>query len=172
MEDRVTVGRIGRSHGLAGEVYVLSESDTPDRFRSGAAFLTDQQPPQRLEVRSSRQHQGKLLVVFVGIADRTVAESMIDVGLTIAAGERRVLGDDEFWPDELVGLTVRDPAGQPIGTVTSVETGGPQDRLVVRTADGQQALIPFVRELVPEVRIAEGSVVVNPIEGLLSPTPD
>ncbi|MDH3260724.1 MAG: ribosome maturation factor RimM [Acidimicrobiia bacterium] len=170
MEERVIVGRIGRAHGLAGEVYVLSESDTPDRFRSGAGFLTDEQPPRRLEVRSSRRHQAKLLVVFAEVASRTDAESMRDVGLTIAADERRSLGDDEYWPDELVGLTVRDLAGQPVGTIAGVDTGGPQDRLVVRSADGREALVPFVRELVPEVRIEEGSVIINPIEGLLNPS--
>jgi 16S rRNA processing protein RimM len=172
MEDRVIVGRIGRAHGLAGDVYVLSESDTPDRFRSGAVFLTDEQPPRRLEVRSSRHHQAKLLVVFSEVASRGEAESLRDVGLTISAKERRSLDDDEYWPDELVGLTVRDSAGEPIGTIAGVETGGPQDRLIVRSADGRQALVPFVRELVPEVRIAEGSVVINLLEGLLNPSPE
>lgn len=172
MDGRVTVGRIGRPHGLAGELYVLSQSDTPERFQTGAAFLTDEDPARRLEVRSSRYHQGRLLVVFTEITDRTEAEALRDVGLTIAADERRVLGEDEFWPDELVGLTVRDCAGQLVGTIAGVETGGPQIRLVVHTLDGQQALVPFVRELVPEVRVEENSVVINPIEGLLNPAPD
>jgi len=172
MDERVTVGRIGRAHGLGGELYVLSESDFPDRFGAGAVFLTDQRPSRRLEVRSSRYHQGKLLVVFAGIGNRTEAEALRDVGLTIDAAERRALEEDEFWPDEMVGLTVRDADGRSLGTVTGVETGGSQDRLVVQTADGLQAFVPFVRELVPEIRLAEGFVVINPISGLLNPSPD
>jgi 16S rRNA processing protein RimM len=172
MERRVTVGRIGRPHGLAGELYVLSQSDTPDRFQDGAVFLTDEDPARRLEVRSSRYHQGRLLLTFGEIAGRTEAETLRDVGLTIAADERRALGEHEVWPDELVGLTVRDPAGRPVGTIGGVEMGGPQVRLVVHTLEGQQALVPFVRELVPEVKIEEHSVVINPIEGLLNPIQD
>ena len=170
MEDRVIVGRIGRAHGLAGEVYVFSESDTPNRFRSGAVFVTNEEQPRRLEVRSSRQHQAKLLVVFAEITNRTDAESMRDVGLTIAADERRSLGDVEYWPDELVGLTVRDSMGRRVGTVASVDTDSPQIRLLVRSEDGLQALVPFVRELVPEVKIEEGLVIINAIDGLLNPS--
>jgi len=170
MKDRVIVGRIGRAHGLSGEVYVLSESDNPDRFRSGACFVTDEVPPRTLEVRSSRRHQAKLFVVFAEVDDRTEAESLRDVGLTIAPDERRSLGDDEFWPDELVGLTVRDSTGDPVGTIAAVDTDSPQVRLIIRTADGREALVPFVRELVPEVSIEEGSVTINPIEGLLNPS--
>lgn len=172
MDERITVGQIGRPHGLAGEVFVRSESDTSDRFHPGATFLTDERPSRRLEVGSTRLHQGKLLVRFADIDDRNGAEALRGVGLTIDAGDRRDLDEDEFWPDELIGLMVEDQRGRVVGTVASVETGGPQDRLVVRTTDGRLAAIPFVKALVPAIRIEEGRVVVHPIEGLLSPSPE
>ena len=172
MDERITVGRIGRAHGLAGELYVLSESDNPDRFCDGAVFLTEEPSPRRLEVRSSRHHQDRLLVAFAEVASRTEAESLRDVGLTIATDERRSLTEDEFWPDELVGLTVEDPTGRGLGQVTRVESDGPQSRLVVQTPEGGEVLVPFVCELVPEVRLGEGSVVVNPIEGLINSSTD
>lgn len=172
MDDRVIVGRIGRAHGLAGELYVLSESDAPDRFRSGAVFLTDEESPRQLEIRSSRQHQARLLVTFTDVSNRTEAEVLRGVGLTIAAEDRKQLGDEEFWPDELVGLVVRDLTGESVGSITGVEVGGPQDRLTVLSTDGRQALVPFVRALVPEVNVAGGWVVVDLIEGLLNPPPE
>ena len=168
MNRRVTVGRIGRPHGLT----VLPDTDSPDRFSPGSVFVTDERSPRRLEVGSSRYHQGKLLVVFLGVSTRQEAESLRQIGLTIAATERRALGADEFWPDELIGLSVRDSHGRAIGKIADIEAGGPQDRLVVLTADARQVSVPFVRDLVPEVRIAEGFVVVHPIEGLLNPPPD
>lgn len=172
MDERVTVGLIGRPHGLAGEVYVRSESDTSDRFRPGVIFLTDEQPGRRLEMLSSRYHQGKLLVTFADISDRNEAESLRGVGLTIDAEDRRNLDEDEYWPDQLIGLIVEDEAGRAVGTVASVETDGPQDRLVVRTTNGRLALVPFVKELVPDIRIEEGRVVIHPIAGLLNPSPE
>lgn len=171
MTDRVIVGRIGRAHGLAGELYVRSESDVPDRFRAGTVFTTDESPPRHVEVQSSRQHHERLLVTFVDISDRTSAELLRDVALTIAADDRRQLAADEFWPDELVGLAVRDTAGEPVGVVTGVDTGGPQDRLTVRADDGRMAIVPFVRDLVPEVNIAGGWVTIDLIDGLLNPPP-
>jgi 16S rRNA processing protein RimM len=170
--ERIIVGRIGRAHGLAGELYVRSESDAPDRFRAGAVFVTDEASPRQLEIRSSRRHNDRLLVTFADISDRSTAESLRDVALTIDPDDRRQLADDEFWPDELVGLAVRDTAGEPMGVVTGVDTGGPQDRLMVQSDDGRRAMVPFVRDLVPEVNIAGGWVVVDFIEGLLTPPPE
>jgi 16S rRNA processing protein RimM len=171
MSDRVFVGRIGRPHGLAGELYVRPETDAPDRFEAGAVFATDEVPARSLEVRSSRQHQERLLITFVEVIDRTDAESLRGTGLTIPADDRRPLADDEYWPDQLVGLSVRTVAGEAIGTITGVDTGGPQDRLIVQSDDGRQGLIPFVRDLVPEVDVAGRVVVVDLIEGLLNPPP-
>lgn len=170
--DRVGVGRLGRAHGLRGEVYLVPDTDNPDRFLVGAEFSTDEDPPRRLELLSLRRHQSKLLACFGGIEDRTAAESLQGVLLTIAADERRRLADDEYWPDELVGLEARDPSGHPVGTVEAADIEGAQDRLVVRTLEGRQVLIPFVKDLVPQVRVADGFVVIDPIEGLLSPSPD
>jgi 16S rRNA processing protein RimM len=169
--DRIVVGRIGRAHGLAGELYVRSESDTPGRFRAGAVFVTDEASPRQLEIRSSRRHNERLLVTFAGISDRSAAESLRDVALTIGTADRRQLADDEFWPDELIGLVVRDVAGEPVGMVIRVDTGGPQDRLIVQSDDGREATVPFVRDLVPEVSIAGGWVTIDFVEGLLNPPP-
>lgn len=172
MTDRVFVGRIGRPHGLAGELYVRPETDAPDRFRAGAVFHTDAVPARSLEVRSSRRHQERLLITFVEVVDRTDAESLRGTGLTIPADDRRPLAEDEYWPDQLIGLTVRTVSGEAMGTITGVDTGGPQDRLVVQSDDGRQGIVPFVRELVPEVDVAGGLVVVDLIEGLLNPSPE
>lgn len=172
LERRVIVGRVGRPRGLEGEVYVRSESDTPDRFRAGAGFLTDEASPRTLRVAKSRYHDNKMLVKFAEIIDRNAAESLRGVALTINAEERRSLNEDEFWPDELIGLKVLDPDGLELGKVIDVVVDGPQVQLVVDTEERQRSLVPFVRDLVPEVRVADGVVVVNPIEGLFSSSPD
>ena len=170
--ERIIVGRIGRAHGLAGELYVRSESDAPDRYRAGAVFVTDEASPRQLEIRSSRRHNDRLLVTFADISDRSTAESLRDVALTIATDDRRQLADDEFWPDEPGRVGGSRTAGAPMGVVTGVDTGGPQDRLMVQSDDGRRAIGPFVRDLVPEVNIAGGWVVVDFIEGLLTPPPE
>jgi 16S rRNA processing protein RimM len=125
-----------------------------------------------LRVSHSRLHQDRLVVQFEEVADRAAAESLRGIALTIRAQERRALAEDEFWPDELVGLIVCDPDGQRLGAIAGVEVDGPQVQLLITTADGRQWIVPFVRELVPSVRLGDGVVIVDPIEGLLSSSPD
>ena len=95
-----------------------------------------------------------------GVADRTAAEGLRRSELTIAAEDRRALGDDEYWPEDLVGLPATTPDGIVLGLVTDVVLGASQDRLVVTTAAGDVVEVPFVTALVPEVTSA--SVTVDP----------
>jgi 16S rRNA processing protein RimM len=84
------------------------------------------------------------------------------------AVERRGLGENEYWPEDLVGLDARDPEGNDLGKISSLVTGGAQDRLVI-VGEGTRFEVPFVTELVPEVDVSGGYVVVNRIEGLIEP---
>ncbi len=92
--------------------------------------------------------------------------------LTIASEERRTLDDDEYWPESLLRLEVRDPTGERLGSVEAVEIGEIQDRLVILTAQGERAFVPFVRALVLEIRLDDGYLVVEHVEGLLNSSPD
>ena len=102
---------------------------------------------------------------FAGIEDRTAAESLRGAVLTIPAAERRDLEEDEFWPDDLVGLEARTPQGRVLGRVSRVVSGAAQDRLVIDTGSGEVE-VPFVDPLVPEVDVAGGRVVIDPPGGL------
>ncbi len=151
---------------------MLLESDDPDRFAVGSVLHTDDDPSRTLTVVARRWHRNRLAVRFEGIDGRQQAESLAGRTLLVDATQRRQLASDEFWPDELQGLEVRDPAGETLGRVEAVELGEEQDRLIVVTAAGRRVWIPFVSRLVPVVDLDGGYVVVDPIEGLLSPPPD
>jgi 16S rRNA processing protein RimM len=163
--DRVLVGVVGKAHGLNGHVFVLPESDNPQRFSAGSTMFVDERP---VTVVASRVADGRLIVHFSGVDDRNAAESLRDARLTISGDERRALEDEEWWPEDLVGLRVLDHQGVERGVVVGVEEGVAQDRLVVRTAEGAVVEIPFVAALVPEVHIAAGHVRLAAVEGLLS----
>jgi 16S rRNA processing protein RimM len=146
-------------------VGVVAESDDPERFRPGAVLLTAGAEPRALTVMGVRRHHGKLIVRFAGVDDRTAAEALRNTVLTIEAAARRPLADDEFWPEDLVGLEVVRPDGSPLGRVRRVVLGAAQDRLVVDTG-AVDVEVPFVAALVPEVDVARGRVVVDPPHGL------
>ena len=172
---RVIVGRIGRPHGIRGEVMIGVRTDEPDlRFAVGAILDSGpdpdaETPRTHLTVASARWHSGQLLVAFAGITDRTAAGELTGSWLSVDTSQLPAPPDpDEFRDHELIGLSVRTAAGQPVGAVTDVLRYG-QDLLVVQHPGGQEHLIPFVKAIVPEVDVAAGLVIIDPPPGLLDP---
>jgi 16S rRNA processing protein RimM len=161
-----------RPHGIRGEVAVEVRTDDPgQRFATGSVLGTEPAAAGPLTVVSSRWHSGRLLVSFAGIADRTQAEPLRGVWLTVDAAQVSDPEDpDEFHDHQLVGLTVVTSAGEQVGVVTDVRHHG-QDLLVIAPAAGSQrrgqVLVPFVAEIAVDVDVAGGRIVIDPPAGLL-----
>lgn len=153
------VGSCGKAHGLRGEVAVYSE--VPDVLVVGTELTTDR--GGTLTVSTVRPHKGHLVVGFAEVVDRTTAEAMRNLQLTLDDTLAPELGEDEFWANSLVGLPVQDTDGSQLGIVAGVVTTTAQDRLIVDTGHNRVE-VPFVPELVPEV--LETHIVVDPPEGL------
>ena len=171
---RVTVGRIGRPHGVRGDVVVGVRTDEPElRFARGSRLDTDPVGVGPLTVAGHRWHSGDLLVRFEEISDRTAAAELGGTWLLVDSAVLGALDDpDEFRDGDLVGLSVRTVDGTVVGTVADVLHHG-QDILVIDPvgaagARAEQILIPFVKAIVPEVDIAGGVLVIDPPEGLLN----
>jgi 16S rRNA processing protein RimM len=176
---RLVVARIGRAHGLRGEVTVEVRTDAPEeRFVPGVRLhlLPTPSPadhanrsdhaPRTLTLASVRDHNGTLLLGFEEVAERTAAEGLR--GALLEADVPEDTGEPDAWYDhQLVGLRVLDPDGVPLGEVVAVEHPPAQDLLVVRRPDGERRLVPFVAALVPSVDVAGGVVVVDAPPGLL-----
>ena len=162
----MTVGTVGKPHGLHGAVVIHPETDNPDRFVAGATIETDS--GRVLTVRTVRSSEVVLLVSFVDVDDRDAAESLRGLRLSIDPSQRRSLSADEFWPEDLIGLEARDPSGKAIGSIKAVDADSTQSRLTVATPHGD-FIVPLVTALVPEINLAGRYLVIEPIEGLLSP---
>ena len=164
---QLVVGRIGRAHGVRGDLFVEVRTDEPDeRFAQGATLVTS--IGQSLTVATSKWHSGRLVVHFVGFDDRTVAETLRGLDLSVDV-DPLVLPteEDEYYDHQLIGLSVQLATGEQIGVVSEVIHLPAQDLLAVKRADSSEVLIPFVREIVPEVDVARGFVTINPPTGLL-----
>ncbi len=166
MGQPVTVGRLGRPHGLNGELVLFPDTDNPQRFVVGARLTATTQPPRQLTVVEVRPHRGAMLVSFAGVATITAAEELANVDLTVEESQLRPLEAGEYWPEDLVGLEAQTGNGQVVGRVVAVIVGGAQDRLVIERGEVRFE-IPFVEPLVPEVDLDSGSVVIALLPGLL-----
>ena len=162
---RVRVGRITRAHGIRGEVSVeIFTDEVEQRFAKNAQLWALDEP---LTVERFRFHQGRLLVVFVGVNDRNRAEELRGRELFAEVDENETPNDpDEFYDRQLIGLVVRNAAGENVGEVISVEHFPAQDLLVVDTKIGA-ARVPFVDALVREVNIEARYLQIADVPGLL-----
>lgn len=181
----LVVGRIGRPHGVRGEVVVEVRTDDPDdRFAAGRMLATDPAESGPLTVERVRWHSGRLLIRFAGIDDRDAAGDLRGVLLVIDSADLPPSEDaDEFYDHELIGLAVVTVDGMRVGVVTEVRHIG-QDLLVIGRAAASggtaptvgepeagkaddEVMVPFVAALVPEVDVVAGRIVIDPPPGLL-----
>jgi 16S rRNA processing protein RimM len=168
---QLVVGRVGRPHGIRGELTVQVHTDDPDlRFAAGSVLATEPAARGPLTITSSHWHSGRLLVTFAGYADRDSAEDLRGTLLVMDSADVGPPEDpDEFNDYQLVGLEVRTLGGEPVGVVADVLHQG-QDLLVVQPPSGRPGdpiLVPFVAAIVPEVDVTAGRVVIDPPPGLL-----
>jgi len=150
---RLEVGRVGRPHGLDGEVAVTFTSDRPERRTPGAVLYADD---RELLVETARPHQGRWLIRFAGVTDRDAAARLRGVRLEAPP---LASAPDELWVHELVGAEVVDRHGRAHGRVAALEANPAHDLLVLE--DGRLIPIVFV------VAHDPGRVVVDPPAGLL-----
>jgi 16S rRNA processing protein RimM len=166
----VVVGRIGRPHGLRGEVTVQVTTDDPDeRFAAGSVLGTDPASRGPLTVSGMRRSGPVLVIGFEGVTDRNSAEMLRGTSLTLDAASLPIPDDpDEFYDHQLVGLTAVDQAENTLGTVVEVLHPPAAPVLVIDRPDGTQELVPFVSAIVPVVDLEAGRLVIAPPDGMFA----
>lgn len=174
---QVRVARIGKPHGIRGDVTVEVFTDSPQtRFQEGSLLTVQREDNQKLPfkvltVENARWNKRILLLKFKEFSDRNTAESLRNSQLYALAEDP--LDDDEGWyPNDLIGLTVHEGSfdSAKIGEVADLITGEAQDLLEIHLTDGREVLIPFVEEIVPEIDEEQGAIVITPPPGLLELT--
>lgn len=162
----VVVGRIGRAHGIRGDLGVDIRTDEPERrFAPGSSLRYD---GGALTVASVRQHSGRLIIHFTGIDDRNAAEALHGKTLEVEIDANEAPDDpEEFYDHQLIGLEAR-VADRVIGAVTQVIHMPEQDSLAITTDQGE-ILVPFVLDLVPEIDVREGYLRIADRPGLIDP---
>jgi 16S rRNA processing protein RimM len=152
--ERVEVGRVIKPHGLRGEVAVFLSSDVIDRLSAGTAVWID---GVATTVASARPHQGRPLVRFEHVHDRTAAESLRGALVEAAPLDPEEL--DAYLVSELIGVPVIDASGDELGTViglVEMPSVAGYDLLEVERASGGTWLLPAADELVEAVEDADG----------------
>ncbi len=168
--DFIEIGKIVNTHGLKGELKIESWSSFDDiRYEKGnTVYLNINHEFVPFIVATYREHKGYALVSFEGLQDINLVEKYKTHIVYIDKDSRGELEEDEYYSDDLVGLTVLDEEGINIGEVISVEfTNGAQDNLRVRTTNQKEFLVPYVDAFILDVNIDEGYIQIHVMDGLL-----
>ncbi|WP_432154264.1 ribosome maturation factor RimM [Streptomyces tricolor] len=166
---QLVVARIGRAHGIKGEVTVEVRTDEPElRLAPGAVLATDPASAGPLTIETGRVHSGRLLLRFAGVTDRNAAEALRNT-LLIAEVDPEELpeGEDEYYDHQLIDLDVVTEDGTEVGRITEISHLPTQDLFIVERPDGSEVMIPFVEEIVTDIDLAEQKAVIAPPPGLI-----
>jgi 16S rRNA processing protein RimM len=169
----LVIGRIAKAHGVTGEVVVDVRTDDPaERFAAGSVLRGRKPrggPERNFVVDTVREHGGRLLVRLNGVGDRNAADELRGTLFLVESGDLPPIEDpDEFYDHQLEGLAVRTVAGEALGTVTEVLHTAAGELLSIKRPDGAELLVPFVSAIVTAVSLAEGTIDIDPPDGLLN----
>jgi 16S rRNA processing protein RimM len=163
----LAIGRIVRAHGLRGEVSVMVLTDFPERFETMEwVYLGNEfeATPYRLE--SYRWHKQNVLLTLTGVSDRTQAEQLKGQLVQVPIEEAMPLPDGSYYLYQLIGLRVESTEGEFLGSIISVMETGANDVYVVEHA-GREILLPAIPDVIKNVDLNQGIMVVQVIEGLI-----
>lgn len=166
------VGKIVNTHGIWGEVRVISQTDFPEaRYAVGnelGLFLPKSEKPIMLTVASHRKHKTFDLLTFENHSMLKEVEGYRDGMLKISENKLGKLEENEFYYHEIIGCTVVTVDGVEIGAVTEILETGANDVWTVTPQTGKPHYIPYIEDVVKEVDVEKKMIVIDPMEGLLS----
>ncbi|MFJ8459803.1 MULTISPECIES: ribosome maturation factor RimM [Lysinibacillus] len=166
------VGRIVNTHGIRGEVRVLSTTDfEEERFVVGnklAAFKKDDKKPTWVTIESMRRHKNFILLTFEGMHNINLVEPFKEGMLKVTKDQMSddLLAENEYFFHDIIGCSVVSEEGETIGTVIDILQTGANDVWVVKGAK-KEHYIPYIEDIVKGIKVDEKKIVIHVMEGLL-----
>jgi 16S rRNA processing protein RimM len=161
-DNKLLMGRIGAAHGIKGEVRIQSFTEDPLALASYGPLSTNK-PGLTIRILAARTTTNVLVARLEGVNDRNAAEKLNGVELYVDRALLPDTDDDDFYHADLIGLKARLADGSEIGEVMAVPNFGAGDLLEIRDPrSGDTYLYPFSKAVVPEVRIADGYLLIDP----------
>ena len=160
----VAVGRVIRPHGVDGTLRVQSLSDNPSRFQVGSDLTVGGTPRAIIDFRALPG--GYALLRLDGLESADAVRSLAGQWLIAPADPSPDLPPGEYYHYQLVGLAVTTDRGESLGIVKEVLVTGSNDVYVVQSEAGEEILLPAVSQVIKQVDLSAGRMLVHLIDGL------
>lgn len=164
-DNLIFVAQVGAAHGVKGEVKITTFTADPMAM-AGYKTLLRQDGSPALAIASARPAKGGIVARLKGVADRNAAEALRGLKLYIRRDSLPEPEEDEFYLADLIGLTVETVEGEVLGKVRTVQDFGAGDLLEIQPRVGANWWLPFTRDAVPEVRLADGKLIAAPPQSI------
>jgi len=168
MDSLLQVGAILDTHGLRGEVKVFPTTDDPSRYDDlrEVELLTKEGSYLPLEVERVRYFKNLVIVKFKNYDSINDIEQYKKCNLYVTRENAVELAENEYFVADLIGLDARSDEGELLGTVADILSTGANDVYVIKGADGEELLVPAIRECVQEICLKEGFMTLHLLPGL------
>ena len=168
MEQTLRVGVITSTHGIRGEVKVFPTTDDPKRFDYLEEVIVDmKREPVKLEIEGVKYFKQFVILKFKGYDNINDIQQFVKKDLLVTRENAVELEDGEFFICDLVGLKVVTDEGVELGVLKDIMQTGANDVYVVETSDGEEILLPAIRDCILDVNVEEKRMTVHVLEGLL-----
>lgn len=167
MEDLLQVGVITSTHGVRGEVKVFPTTDNPARFKKLKQVILDTGKEQiDLEIAGVKFFKNMVILKFKGIDNINDVEKYRQKGLFVTREHAVKLKKDEYFIADLIGLQVTSDEGEALGEISDVLQTGANDVYVIKTPEGEEILLPAIKDCVKAVDIEGKTMEVHLLPGL------
>lgn len=169
MEDFLRVGVITQTHGIKGEVKVFPTTDDVKRFEElKSVKISTKKGYIDFEIENVKFFKKYAILKFKGINDINEAEKYKGLDLLIAREDAVKLRENEYFIYDLIGIKViNNDTNEEIGILNEVLQTGANDVYVIRTDDGKEILIPYIKECVLDIDIENKIMIVHLLDGLV-----
>ncbi|MFD3445477.1 ribosome maturation factor RimM [Microbacteriaceae bacterium 4G12] len=165
------VGKIVNTHGIKGEIRVVSRTDFPqERYKVGNTlyiWMEKSKTPLEVKVASYRTHKSFDLLTFDGYNNVNDVEQFKGALIKVPEEQLGELGEDEFYYHEIIGCQVVTEEGEEIGKIVEILSPGANDVWVAKRSNGKEVLIPYIEDVVVDINIDEKRITIHVMEGLL-----
>jgi len=168
ISNRICIGHIAGVHGVKGLVRINSYTEEPMDVAAYGS-VTDEDGERMFELEAQRMVKTQVLTRIKGVTDRDAAEALRGMNLFISRDALPPTSGNEFYWEDLEGLRAESINGDLLGKVVSVHDFGAGALLEVGSNVSETILIPFTQNVVAEVDLTNGRVVIDPPAGLLDP---
>lgn len=162
----LAVGRLGKPHGIKGEIQMVVLTDFPERLKVGLKVYLgeDHQPNKIVSVRRNNQ---RLLIRFAGMKDRSQVEQLRTLPVFVRTEDIPPLAAGELYLHQILGFSVEDSALGVLGFLAEVLETGANDVYIIRPDAGKDILIPAIPEVILEIDLMHRLIRVELPEGLI-----